>query len=112
MTAKSLRVNQGFEPAGLIDAFPVEHVGEIHLGGFAEEADEDGASLLIDDHGAAVAEAVWSLYRRALARIGPAPTLIEWDNNVPEFPVLTAQVARAKSALLAEANRPMFRNAA
>jgi len=105
-------VNQGFEPADLLDVFPVEHVGEIHLGGFAEEADEDRAPLLIDDHGAAVAEAVWSLYRRALARIGPAPTLIEWDNNLPDFAVLAGEVARAKTALLAEANRPMFRNAA
>ena len=61
---------------------------------------------------AAVAGAVWSLYRRALARIGPAPTLIEWDNNLPDFSVLATEVARAKTALLAEANRPMLRNAA
>src|SRR6266496_3295677 len=54
--------NQGFEPSTYINAFPVEHVDEIHLGGFAQDADDAGATLLIDDHGAAVAEAVWSLY--------------------------------------------------
>jgi uncharacterized protein len=105
-------VNQGFEPSAYIDGFPVEHVGEIHLGGFAEDTNEDSAPLLIDDHGSAVAEAVWSLYRRTLARTGPVPTLIEWDNDVPAFAVLAAEVARAKSALLAEANRVVFRDAA
>ena len=85
---------------------------EIHLGGFAEACDDQGAPLLIDDHGAEVAEPVWSLYGRALARTGPVPTLIEWDNRVPAFSVLVAQVARARSTLIAEANRPMLRNAA
>lgn len=105
-------INQGVEPNEYIDAFPLEHVGEIHLGGFAKDADDDGAPLLIDDHGAAVAEAVWGLYRRTLARIGPIPTLIEWDNNVPAFSALAAEAAKAKSALVAEANRPLFRSAA
>ena len=66
----------------------------------------------LDDHGSAVIEAVWSLYRRTLARTGPVPTLIEWDNDVPAFAVLAAEVTRAKSALVAEANRSPFRNAA
>jgi uncharacterized protein len=105
-------VNHGFASDAYIDAFPVEHVGEIHLGGFAEERDDAGAPLLIDDHGAEVAEVVWSLYRRALARTGPVPTLIEWDNKLPEFAVLAAGVGRAKAALIAEANRSVHRNAA
>ena len=104
--------NNGFDPTAYIDAFPVEYVCEIHLGGFAEACDDQGAPLLIDDHGAEVAEPVWSLYGRALARTGPVPTLIEWDNQVPAFSVLVAQVARARSTLIAEANRPMLRNAA
>jgi uncharacterized protein len=105
-------INQGFEPSTYVDAFPVEHVGEVHLGGFAEDVDDAGARLLIDDHGCKIAEAVWLLYRRTLARSGPVPTLIEWDNNVPAFSVLAAEVARAKSALVSEANRPLLRNAA
>ena len=104
--------NHGFDPNGYIDAFPVEHVGEIHLGGFAEDSDRTVAPLLIDSHGSPVAEAVWGLYRRALGRGGPIPTLIEWDNAVPAFSVLAVEVARAKAALVAEANRSMFRKAA
>lgn len=95
--------NHGFAPASYLDAFPVEHAGEIHLAGFAEDQDDDGARLLIDAHGTPVAEVVWSLYRRALARTGPLPTLIEWDNDVPDFTVLAAEAARARGVLTAQA---------
>jgi len=105
-------INQGFESEAYVDAFPIEHVGEIHLGGFAEDEDDQGGRLLIDNHGAGVAEAVWSLYRLTLARSGPIPTLIEWDNDVPAFSVVAAEAASAKAALIAEASRPMLRNAA
>jgi uncharacterized protein len=95
--------NHGFAPAVYLDAFPVEHVGEIHLAGFAEDQDDDGARLLIDAHGTPVAEVVWSLYRRALARTGPVLTLIEWDNDVPDFTVLAAEAERAQAVLTAQA---------
>jgi uncharacterized protein len=91
-------INHGFAPEQYIDAFPVEHVDEIHLGGFAEDGDDE-CRLLIDDHGRPVADAVWALYRRALARTGPVATLIEWDNNVPAFAALAEEVVRAKAAL-------------
>jgi hypothetical protein len=58
---------------------------------------------LIDDHGGPVGEPVWQLYRRVLARRCLAPTLIEWDNNVPPFAALAAEVGRARAALLAQA---------
>jgi uncharacterized protein (UPF0276 family) len=96
-------VNHGFAPTAYLDAFPVEHVAEIHLAGFAEDRDDDGARLLIDAHGTPVADAVWSLYRRALARMGPVPTLIEWDNDVPDFAVLAAEAARAHAVQLEQA---------
>jgi len=96
-------VNHGFDPAGYIDRFPVEFVGEIHLAGFAEDQDANGGRLLIDAHGAPVAEAVWSLYRRTLTRSGPVPTLIEWDNDVPEFATVAAEVALARAALAEQA---------
>lgn len=92
-------VNHGFDPAVYLDAFPVEHVGEIHLAGFAEDRDDDGGRLLIDSHECRVADTVWSLYRRALARSGPVPTLIEWDNDVPAFPVLADEARRAQVIL-------------
>jgi hypothetical protein len=92
-------VNHDFEPESYIDTFPVEHVGEIHLGGHAEESDDDGFSLLIDDHGHAIADPVWKLYARAVARSGAKPTLIEWDNDVPEWKVLFAEALRADAII-------------
>jgi uncharacterized protein len=98
-------VNHGFEPMAYIDAFPLERVGEIHLAGFAEDHDDENQRLLIDAHGTPVAEAVWALYRRTVARCGPVPTLIERDNDVPPFAALAAEAARAKSVLDAHARR-------
>ena len=104
-------VNHGFEPMAYIDAFPLEHVGEIHLAGFAEDRDDEGARLLIDDHGTPVAEIVWTMFRRIIARIGPVSTLIEWDNDVPAFSRLAAEAARA-AAIIAAATQRQFRRAA
>jgi hypothetical protein len=87
-------VNHGFDAGAFIDAFPVEHVGEIHLGGHAVDSDDDGTALLIDDHGREVADAVWALYTQALSRSGPRPTLIEWDNDVPAWEVLLTEAKR------------------
>jgi uncharacterized protein len=105
-------VNHGFDAAAYIDAFPVEHVGEFHLAGFAEDRDSAGAPLLIDDHGSAVSEAVWQLYRQAATRPCVAPTLIEWDNNVPVFAVLAAEAGRAREILAGQAGRFAARTAA
>ena len=60
------------------------------------EVDAAGAPLLIDSHGAPVAEAVWALYDFALSLTGPLPTLIERDNDLPEFPVLAAEARQAE----------------
>jgi uncharacterized protein (UPF0276 family) len=92
-------VNHGFDAGAYIDAFPVEHVGEIHLGGHVADSDDDGSVLLIDDHGSEVADPVWALYARALARVGPKPTLIEWDNDVPGWEVLFAEAKRADAVI-------------
>jgi uncharacterized protein len=105
-------VNHGFDAAGYIDRFPIELVGEIHLAGFAEDQDADAGRLLIDAHGAPVADAVWSLYRRTLARSGPVPTLIEWDNDVPDFATMVAEVSLARAALAEQASRRNPRRAA
>lgn len=87
--------NRRTDPQDYIDRFPLHLVGEIHLGGHAVDADDRGAPLLIDAHGSEVADPVWRLYERALRRGGPRPTLIEWDNDVPDWPVLAAEAARA-----------------
>jgi uncharacterized protein (UPF0276 family) len=92
-------INHGFDAHDYIDSFPAEHVGEIHLGGHDEDADDDGSALLIDDHGREVPDLVWVLYARALARTGSMPTLIEWDNDVPDWPTLFAEAKRADAVI-------------
>jgi uncharacterized protein (UPF0276 family) len=86
-------------PQDYIDAFPLAVVGEIHLGGHDEDEDETGAPLLIDSHGKAVVDPVWALLDYTLAKCGPKPLLIEWDTDVPEWSVLSGEIARADRAL-------------
>lgn len=92
-------VNQQTDPLDYIRAFPMAAVGEIHLGGHDEDMAEHGARLLIDSHGHAVGDPVWRLYRDTIAISGPKPTLIEWDNDVPDWPVLIAEAGRAAQIL-------------
>jgi len=98
-------VNHGFEPMAYIDAFPIDAIEEIHLAGFAVDRDDDGTPLLIDSHGCEVAEVVWALFQRTIARTGPISTMIEWDNDVPAFAALAAQAKRAQSVLMTEERR-------
>lgn len=91
--------NLNFNAADYLADFPVELVGEVHLGGHFADADDHGAPLLIDNHGAAVVDPVWLLYADVIGRAGPLPTLIEWDNDVPDWPVLAAEAARAARIL-------------
>lgn len=91
--------NLGTDPRAYIDAFPLEAVGEIHLGGHDTEADDHGAPLLIDSHGAAISDPVWTLLDHVLAQSGPRPVLVEWDNDVPDWPVLADEARRAEEAL-------------
>jgi len=91
--------NLRFDPYAYIAAFPLHLVGEIHLGGHVVEADDHGAPLLIDSHSRPVVDPVWALYARTIELGGPRPTLIEWDNDVPDWPVLAAEAARAAQVL-------------
>lgn len=91
--------NLQMDARAYVDAFPLDAVREIHLGGHDEDEDEHGAPLLIDSHGAEVADPVWTLYAHTLAKGGPRPTLIEWDNDVPAWSVLAAEAARASNIL-------------
>ncbi|WP_106743787.1 MNIO family bufferin maturase [Yoonia maritima] len=86
-------------PQAYIDAFPLEAVGELHLGGHDEDEDETGAPLLIDSHGKAIVDPVWSLLDYTLERSGPKPLLIEWDNDVPDWATLAKEATRAATAL-------------
>ena len=90
--------NLGGDPVAYLDALPAPAVGEIHLAGHAVN-DADGQTILIDDHGAPVSDAVWALYGHALARFGSVPTLIEWDTNIPELAVLCAEAHIAECVM-------------
>lgn len=92
-------VNHGRDPPAELAALPLHAVGEIHLAGHAADVDSAGDPLLIDNHGAPVAQAVWNLYGQAIARTGPVPTLIERDNDVPAFDVLLAEARQAERIL-------------
>ncbi|MGE0232947.1 MAG: DUF692 family multinuclear iron-containing protein [Flavobacteriaceae bacterium] len=102
--------NHAYDADDYIDRFAMDMVGEIHLGGHSRDEDDAGAPLLIDDHGSAVADPVWALYARTVARAGPVPTLIEWDNDVPEWPVLQAEAAAAEALMGRMARQSMGRN--
>jgi uncharacterized protein len=91
--------NNRRDPLAYLDALPLSAVGEIHMAGHAEEIDDDGTPLLIDNHGAPVAAVVWDLYARVLAATGPVATLIEWDNDVPSYTRLRAEVRHADAVL-------------
>lgn len=91
--------NLGYSAEAYLDALPADAIGEIHLAGHG--LDEGGSGLLIDTHGAPVAEPVWALYRRLIRRVGPRPTLIERDDDIPAFQVLMAERERAASELAA-----------
>ena len=87
--------NHGWDASAYIAKLPPAAIGEIHLAGHAVRQLADGRTLRIDDHGSAVIPQVWALYQEALARFGPVPTLIEWDNNVPLLETLLAEARRA-----------------
>jgi uncharacterized protein (UPF0276 family) len=85
--------------------FPLDLVGEIHLAGHATTRDETGVALLIDAHDRPVSDPVWALYEDVLRRVGGRPTLIEWDNDVPAWPVLHAEARLAEILLSRHARR-------
>jgi uncharacterized protein len=77
-----------------VDAIDPAIVGEIHLAGY-----HDAGDIVIDDHGSRVHDNVWQVYRHALQRLGPRPTLIEWDTALPPLDVLLDEAALAEQVL-------------
>jgi hypothetical protein len=86
--------NHHLDPWQVLRRLPPERVRQFHLAGH-----EDHGDFVIDTHDAPVRDDVWSLFRAAVARFGPVPTLIEWDAKVPELPVLLAEASRAQNIL-------------
>lgn len=84
-------VNHGIDPHAYLAALDGVAIGEMHLAGF-----ERTPELLVDTHGAPVADEVWSLYEAAVARFGACPTLIEWDADIPSLDTLLGEASRAR----------------
>ena len=91
--------NLGFDANAWLDEFPAALVGEIHLAGHSPDPSLD---LLIDSHGAPVAEDIWALFERFVARSGARPTLIERDADIPPFAELLRERNRAAAILTQE----------
>ena len=91
-------INQGVDPVGapcrFVDAIDASHVAEIHLAGFNAQG-----PVVIDDHGSRVHEPVWQVFRHAMQRLGPRPTLIEWDTDIPALDVLLDEAHAARTLM-------------
>lgn len=86
--------NHGADPVEALLALPLERTAQIHLAGHRQHG-----ALLLDDHGSSVPEPVWELFERALQVVGRVPVLIEWENRLPTFDVLLAEVRRAREVM-------------
>ena len=86
--------NHGFDASSYIDSIPRERVFQIHLAGHSVSG-----SMLIDTHDHPVPDGVWALYERAIGRLGPISTLIEWDDEIPTYDVLVEEASRARAIL-------------
>ena len=91
--------NHGYGARDYLADFPLDFVEEIHLAGHAEDIDDAGLPLLIDSHDRPVDDLVWDLYVHIIGQLGPLPTLIEWDNDVPDWPVLKREAMLAEAIL-------------
>jgi uncharacterized protein len=94
--------NMGYDAFAYLDGLPADAIGELHLGGFTPEEDQGdpGGTLLIDTHASPITGSVWDLYAHAIRRFGPAPTMIEWDNDLPPFATLLAEAKKADAVAL------------
>lgn len=90
-------VNHDFDPLDYIRSVPHERIVQFHLAGHT-----DLGTHLIDTHDSHVIDPVWELYRLAHQLTGGASTLLEWDANIPEFPVVHAEVLKARQYMSQE----------
>lgn len=84
--------NHGFDPIAYLSELPLDRVVQIHLAGHRVLDDHR-----LDTHDAPICDEVWELYAWVIRRIGPVSTLIEWDDDLPDLPILLAEVARART---------------
>ncbi len=94
--------NHGFSAQSFVDALPSARIAQLHLAGH-----KDCGDYLLDDHGSAVPESVWELYRHVRKRLGPRPTLLEWDENLPSLSQLEAECDKARNLERALGGQPV-----
>jgi uncharacterized protein (UPF0276 family) len=96
--------NHGFDATTYVDAVPAGRVVQMHLAGHT-----DKGKYVLDTHSDFVRDEVWALYRRAVSRVGSVATLIEWDDDIPEWDVLAEEAAKARTMraqIVASPERP------
>lgn len=84
-------VNHDFDPVEYLHALPHERIVQMHLAGH-----EDAGTHVVDTHDRPVSDASWELYARATELTGGVSTLVEWDDRLPPFPVVHAEVLKAR----------------
>lgn len=87
--------NHDLDPIENLLALPLDATRHIHLAGHIQEG-----SRLLDNHGAAVCDEVWDLYRLALGRTGPRPTMVEWDTSIPDLDVVLDEADKARTIMV------------
>jgi uncharacterized protein len=97
--------NHNLDPRGYLADFPMGAVREIHLSGHSELLDDTNEPLLIDSHDTPVTNGVWELYAEVISNTGQIASLIEWDNDVPDWSVLRQEAAAAQAILDSAAKR-------
>ena len=84
--------NHGYDAIAFLNAMPRARVRQIHLAGH-----DNCGDLIIDTHDAPVIDPVWALYREAIRRLGPVPTMIERDDKIPPLGTLVRELDRARA---------------
>ncbi len=94
--------NHGFAVTDYLQAISPEYVQQFHLAGYAKQGE-----LLVDTHGSQVSEPVWQLFAAALTRFGAVPSNIEWDNNIPNWNGMLAEIKRAREIFDVQCPSPL-----
>jgi len=107
--------NHGYDAWDYIETIDARHVGEMHLAGHIEEdctSEHGGGTILVDTHSRPVKGDVWDLYEHAVKRVGVVPTLIEWDNDIPDLTVLVGEADKARAIIAQVTQHESLTNAA
>ena len=97
VSARNLGVEPAFQLWRYLIDLPTTSIGEFHLAGHSVLDEPGGAQIYIDDHGGPVSTPVWDLFEQACAAVGPRPTLIEWDTDIPSWSTLIGQTTKANA---------------